>query len=250
MILLRSSVYFVFLVLSIIAIGLPISIIGWVLPFSINSRLANLWGRLNLFLLKWICNLDYRITGLEHLEGGNAIILSKHQSAWETIALRSIIPHNQSWVLKRELMWIPVFGWALAVIGPIAINRKAGREAAKQVVDQGIERLKRGLFVIIFPEGTRVAPGERKKYGIGGALLAEKSGYPVIPVAHNAGVFWRRRDLKKYPGTIEVVIGPRIETQGLSLKEINQRVEEWIESTVEQLPGSIEKVEQVSTNSL
>jgi 1-acyl-sn-glycerol-3-phosphate acyltransferase len=175
---------------------------------------------------------------MEHLEGGNAIILSKHQSAWETIALRGILPFNQAWVLKRELMWVPIFGWALAMVNPIAINRKAGREAARQVITQGTQRLEQGRYVIIFPEGTRVAPGERKKYGHGGAMLAEKSGYPIIPIAHNAGVFWRRRGLKKYPGTIQVVIGPRIETQGLSMKEIHQRVEDWIESTVESLPNS------------
>lgn len=238
MILLRSIVYFITLVVSTATIGLAISIFGWLLPFSVNSKAANLWGRINLVLLDWLCNLKYNVTGMEHLEGGNAIILSKHQSAWETIALRGILPFNQAWVLKRELMWVPIFGWALAMVNPIAINRKAGREAARQVITQGTQRLEQGRYVIIFPEGTRVAPGERKKYGIGGAMLAEKSGYPIIPIAHNAGVFWRRRGLKKYPGTIQVVIGPRIETQGLSMKEIHQRVEDWIESTVESLPNN------------
>ena len=133
-------------------------------------------------------------------------------------------------------MWIPIFGWALAAAEPIAINRKAGRRAAHQIIKQGRRRLELGRTVVVFPEGTRVAPGTRKKYGIGGALLAEKTGYPVVPIAHNAGVFWRRRGLKKFPGIIQVVIGPLIETKGLSAIEINRRAEQWIEATVSTLP--------------
>ena len=237
MILIRSIIYFVAMVITTVIFGLLIAIFGWLVPLSVSSKTANLWGRVNLKLMDWICNLKYKITGLEHLEAGNAIILSKHQSAWETIALRGLLPHNQAWVLKRELMWIPVFGWALAVVKPIAINRKAGREAARQVIEQGKKKLAQGQYVIIFPEGTRVAPGEKKRYGIGGAMLAEKSGYPIIPIAHNAGIFWRRRGLKKYPGTIQVVIGPRMETKGMKLKEINEATEKWIESTVDRLPN-------------
>ena len=133
-------------------------------------------------------------------------------------------------------MWIPIFGWALAAAQPIAIDRKSGRKAASQVIQQGRKRLEQGRTVVIFPEGTRVAPGSRKKYGIGGALLAEKTGYPVLPVAHNAGEFWRRRDIKKYPGIIQVVIGPVIDAKGLSAVEINKRAELWIEETVASLP--------------
>ncbi|MCP4933912.1 MAG: 1-acyl-sn-glycerol-3-phosphate acyltransferase, partial [bacterium] len=158
-----------------------------------------------------------------------------HQSAWETISLRCILPTTQAWVLKRELMWIPVFGWALAVAQPIAINRKAGRKAVNQIIEIGRQRLRQGRSVVIFPEGTRVAPGERKRYGIGGAMLAKKSGYPIVPIAHNAGVFWPRRSLKKYPGTIQIVIGPEIKTDGRDAKEINKKVEAWIESTVAKL---------------
>ena len=131
--------------------------------------------------------------------------MSKHQSAWETIALRGIIGGNQSWVLKRELMWIPFFGWAIAIMEPIAINRKAGRKAVVQVIRQGSDYLARGNKVILFPEGTRTAPGTKGRYKLGGALLAEATGRPVVPVCHNAGVFWRRRDIRKYPGMIDVV---------------------------------------------
>jgi len=120
---------------------------------------------------------------------------------------------------------------------PIAIKRKSGHKALDQIIEQGKERLEYGCKIVVFPEGTRVAPGTRKKYGIGGAKLAEETGQPILPIAHNAGVFWRRRDLRKYPGTIDVVIGPLIETKGLTAAEINHKVESWIESTVEQLPG-------------
>jgi 1-acyl-sn-glycerol-3-phosphate acyltransferase len=206
------------------------------LPFRFRSAIANGWGYCNLVLQRWICGLKYRISGLENIPQRNTIVLSKHQSAWETIAFRWLLPREQTWVLKRELMWIPLFGWALAAAQPIAINRKAGRRAAVQIIEQGKARLEQGRTVVIFPEGTRVAPGTRKKYGLGGALLAEKTGYPVLPIAHNAGVFWRRRGIQKYPGTIDVVIGPLIETTGLNAAEINRRTEQWIEETLSKLP--------------
>lgn len=237
---LRSTIYFILLVLSTFFFGLIMAIFGWFLPFIVNSKVANAWGITNSFLLKTVCGLTYSVEGMENLPQNQAcIIMSKHQSAWETITFRGIFPANQAWVLKRELMFLPVFGWALAVVQPIAINRKAGREAMKQVVEQGLLRLSQNRNVIIFPEGTRVAPGERKRYGIGGGLLAEKADVPVIPVAHNAGVFWKRRGLKKYPGNIQVVIGPPIDTNGMSAAEITRQVEAWIESEMEKLPSQI-----------
>jgi len=240
MITLRSSLYFILLVLSTVFFGLIMAVFGWFLPFIVNSKIANAWGIINSFFLKTVCGLTYSIEGLENLPQDQAcIIMSKHQSAWETITFRGIFPANQAWVLKRELMFVPVFGWALAVVQPIAINRKAGRAAMKQVVEQGLLRLSQNRNVIIFPEGTRVAPGERQRYGIGGGLLAEKANVPVIPVAHNAGVFWKRRGLKKYPGNIQVVIGPPIHTTGLSAAEITRKVEAWIESEMEKLPSQI-----------
>lgn len=235
MILLRSSLYFTLMVISTIFFALLIVIFFW-LPHRQRSRLANAWGLTNLWLLKTICGLDYEIKGWENIPEGSCIFLAKHQSAWETISLRGLLPPNQIWVLKRELMWIPFFGWALYLVKAISIDRDAGRKAARKIISEGAEHLKAGRNVVIFPEGTRVAPGQRKRYGVGGAFLAHETGYPVVPIAHNAGVFWRRRDLKKYPGTIQVVIGPVIESEGLSSSEINRRVEEWIESTMETLP--------------
>ena len=134
-------------------------------------------------------------------------------------------------VLKRELLWLPFFGWALALLRPIAINRESGTSAVKQVIRQGVKHLRQGQWVLIFPEGTRTSPGVRKRYGVGGAVLATHSQYPVLPVALNAGEFWPRRGFLKYPGTVQVVFGPLIESAGHSAQELNQKVEDWIEGT-------------------
>ena len=236
MVLARSLFYFALLVLTTLLFSLPLILVGWAAPYRWNALTASAWGLTNLKLLDWICKLHYRVEGWENIPEGGVIFLSKHQSAWETIALRGLLKPEQTWVLKRELMWIPVFGWALAAVEPIAINRKSGRRAVRDIVTQGKERLKAGRSVIVFPEGTRVAPGQRKRYGIGGALLAEHSGFPIVPIAHNAGSFWRRRGLRKYPGTIQMIIGPVIHTAGLDAQEIIRAVEDWIEATMKQLP--------------
>ncbi|MBT4330692.1 MAG: 1-acyl-sn-glycerol-3-phosphate acyltransferase, partial [Gammaproteobacteria bacterium] len=167
------------------------------------------------------------------------IIFSKHQSAWETMAFQSIFP-PQVWVLKQSLLWIPIFGWGLALLKPIAIDRGAGRKALQQVVKQGTDRLQSGIWVVIFPEGTRLPPGEKKKFAGGGAVLANKSGYPIIPVAHNAGSFWARRGLLKRPGTIEVRIGAPIDSKNRSSSEINQQAEQWINEQMEALESPTE----------
>lgn len=237
MILLRSVVYFVFFVLTVVVFGLPLALFGWFAPQPWKDRWSNGWGRTNLWLQKVICGLGVEIEGLEHLENGPCIVMAKHQSTWETIALRGLLPPRQSWVLKRELMWVPVFGWAMAVMHPIPIDRSAGRKAARQVIDLGIQALRAGRWVVIFPEGTRVAPGTRGKYGAGGAMLAEHSGFPIVPIAHNAGVFWKRRGVTKYPGTIRMVIGPPMRNDGLKASQILRQVEEWIEGTVATLPS-------------
>lgn len=236
MILFRSILYYVFLTVSVAAFGIPLALAGWIMPLSWRQSIASAWGLVNLAAQKAICGLGYVVSGEEHLSITPAIVMSKHQSAWETIALRALVDSNQAWVLKRELMWLPVFGWALAILGSIAIDRKAGKKAARQVVEQGKNLLSQGCTVIIFPEGTRTAPGLRKKYGIGGGLLAEKTQVPVIPIAHNAGVFWRRRGIRKYPGTIQVVVGEPMEVNGLSAAQITRNVETWIESVQNKLP--------------
>jgi len=238
MIALRSSIYFVVMVVSVLVFGLAMATIGRLLPVAVRDGLANGWGRFNLLMLRWICGLSHRIQGWEHITGEPVIVMSKHQSSWETMSLRGLLPKHQSWVLKQELMRIPIFGWALSSVPTIAIDRKAGRKAVKQVVEQGTRLLKQGRIIVIFPEGTRTAPGSRQKYGMGGGLLAEKSGYPVVPIAHNAGVFWQRRALRKQPGIIDVVVGAPIPTEGRSAQQIMAEVEEWIEARVAEMPGS------------
>lgn len=203
-------------------------------PQRVRSRYLSLWAYATLWWLKLTCNLTLKIEGVENIPAGNGLILAKHQSAWETIALQTVFP-PQTWVLKRNLLWIPVFGWGLAMSSPIAIDRSAGKKALKQVIKQGIERLQAGLWVVIFPEGTRTAPGERKKYAIGGAMLAQKSGYQVVPVCHNAGEFWPKQGFIKKPGVITLVIGEAFDPAGMKATQINERVEEWIETTYKRI---------------
>jgi 1-acyl-sn-glycerol-3-phosphate acyltransferase len=193
-----------------------------------RNRLLAAWARFMIWLSRSLLGIRYRVEGLEHLPAGPAIILAKHQSAWETIAFQVIFP-PLCFVLKRELLRIPFFGWGLAMTSPIAIDRSAGREALREIESQGAKRLADGLWVVIFPEGTRIAPGERGKYNIGGAWLAAKTGAPVIPVAHNAGRVWPKNALLKRPGEIVVRVGPAIATQGRKASDINAEVEAWIE---------------------
>lgn len=241
MIFLRSLLYFVAMVISVILFGLLIAIVGHFVRGDFSDVVATNWGRFNLWMQRVICGLRHEITGLENLPANDpVIIMSKHQSTWETISLRGIFRPQQSWVLKKELMQLPIFGWALGCVKSIPIDRSAGRRAIIEVVKQGIERLDEGRYVIIFPEGTRTAPGQRRKYGLGGGVLAERSGVPIIPVAHNAGVFWGRRGVKKYPGTIQVMIGPAISTSGKKASQIMREVEDWIETRQEELPNKVD----------
>jgi 1-acyl-sn-glycerol-3-phosphate acyltransferase len=191
-------------------------------------RIISLWARSMLWWLRVTCGVRYRIIGRENIPDHPSTILSKHQSAWETLAFQQIFP-PQVWVLKRELLWVPFFGWGLAMTSPIAIDRSAGREALKQMVSQGKDRMKKGFWVVIFPEGTRMSPGTKGKYHIGGAWLATHTSSTVVPVAHNAGEFWPKNSFIKKPGTITVSIGQPIESAGLKPDALNQQVEHWIE---------------------
>jgi 1-acyl-sn-glycerol-3-phosphate acyltransferase len=203
-------------------------------PFTVRSRIARAYAAFMVKALKILCGIDYVVTGEENIPPGAGIIFSNHQSTWETYALQLFFP-PQVWVLKRELMWVPFFGWGLAMLKPIAIDRQAGRKAVKQITEQGKQRLQQGLWVTIFPEGTRIAPGQQKRWGMGGALLAADSGYPVVPVAHNAGEFWGRRQFIKQPGTIRVIIGEAIETRGKKAAEIQRQAEQWVQSRLSEI---------------
>jgi 1-acyl-sn-glycerol-3-phosphate acyltransferase len=187
-----------------------------------------------MWLLRVVCDIRMEVRGVENIPKEPCLVMCKHQSAWETFALQTVFP-PQVWVLKRELLLLPFFGWGLALTSPIAINRSKGKQAIKQLLEQGKARLAQGFCVVIFPEGTRMAHGTRGKYKIGGALLAEATGVPVVPIAHNAGKYWGRSAFLKYPGTIIMSIGKPIEPQELKAEEINRRVEDWIETEMERL---------------
>jgi 1-acyl-sn-glycerol-3-phosphate acyltransferase len=206
-------------------------------PFAplTRYRFIRQWARFQIWLARVLLGMGYEVSGREHLPThGSAIILAKHQSSWETLAFQEIFP-PQVWVLKRELLWVPFFGWGLAMLQPIAIDRGAGRKAVQQIIDQGRQRLDTGRWVVVFPEGTRVAAGQQRRFGIGGAALASGTGYPVVPVAHDAGYYWPRRGFRKRPGTIRVVIGPLIDSRGKSAEEVNREAEAWMTRTMHDL---------------
>jgi 1-acyl-sn-glycerol-3-phosphate acyltransferase len=196
---------------------------------------ATTWAGGMLAALERLCGLGYVIEGIENLPRDNTVVLMKHSSAWETIAQLKIFP-PQTWVIKRELLWAPVLGWMLFFLKAIAINRRGGRSAVEQVIELGRRRLEEGLWVVIFPEGTRVPAGETRRYGISGVLLAQAAGQrAVVPVAHNAGEFWPRRGLLKKPGTIRVVIGPPIATAGREARDVIEDVRRWIEANLRRI---------------
>ena len=226
----------IFLLLKILITPLFALIAILSFPFKpiTRYRMISGWALIVLWLLRVLCGIRMEVRGAENIPKEPCIVMCKHQSAWETIALQKVFP-PQVWVLKRELLWLPFFGWGLAMTSPIAIKRSDGREAMKQLLKQGKNRLEMGFCVVIFPEGTRIPYGQRSKYKIGGALLAASSGAPAVPVAHNAGKLWGRNSFLKRPGVITMSIGVPLETAGLKADEINQRVETWIEAEVERL---------------
>jgi len=197
-------------------------------------RITSGWARIIVWLSRVLTGISYQVEGLELLPNEPAVILSKHQSAWETIAFQLIFP-PQVQVLKRELLWIPFFGWGLAQMSPIAINRSRGSGALKQMAAQGAKRVAQGFWILIYPEGTRVGPGKRGKYHVGGAWVACRLGIPVVPVAHNAGVYWGKNKFIKRPGRIRVQIGEPIYPQGMKPEAVTAKTEEWIEARMAEL---------------
>jgi len=205
-------------------------------PFPLSTRwaLVQSWSRFTLWWLKVTCRLSHEVRGTDNIPSGAAIVFSKHQSTWETIALQQIFP-MQVWVAKRELLWVPFFGWGLALMKCIAIRRGSGRAAVRQLINEGKARLDEGIWIIIFPEGTRIPPGRKGHYRIGGALLAEHSGYPIVPVAHNAGEYWSRRSFVKRPGVIQVRIGRPIEGADKGAQQLLDEAADWIEGRMEEI---------------
>jgi 1-acyl-sn-glycerol-3-phosphate acyltransferase len=227
MTLLRSSLFAAALALITPPYAL-VALATFPLPRMLRYRIISGWSRAAVLLAKFLLGIDWKVEGREHLPTRPAVILSKHQSAWETLAFQQIFP-PQVHVLKRELLWIPFFGWGLALMSPIAIDRTRGVAALRAMARRGRERLGQGFWVVVFPEGTRVAPGERRAYQLGGAWLAAASGAPIVPVAHNAGRVWPRNAFLKRAGTVTVRIGPPIETADRDPKTLNALAETWIE---------------------
>lgn len=231
---LGSLVFTTFLFLWTFFYSIFFVIVCCFLPFPRRFNLAQVWAVVLLKALKWTCRLDYVVEGRQNIPEGHHIAFWKHSSSWETIAMAIVFP-RQVWVLKRELLWIPVVGWGVRQLHAIAINRKGGRAAVAQVLEQGRERMAEGDWIMVYPEGTRMPPGQTRRYGVSGALLAAETGRVIVPVAHNAGFFWPRRGLMKKPGTIRVVIGPPVAAAGRDVREVNEEVQSWIESTVSRI---------------
>jgi 1-acyl-sn-glycerol-3-phosphate acyltransferase len=226
--LIKSLFFTAFMMVSALAFGGFMTLCFWS-PYRTQFGIARVWARLQFWLLEKVCGLSFTVEGRDRIPAGNHIVMSNHTSAWETIAQFLIFP-PQVWVLKRELLWIPLIGWGLKLLRPISINRGAGHRAVNQVIEQGKQRLADGLWIIIFPEGTRVVAGETRKYGVSGALLATETGKYVVPLSHNAADFWVRRGLLKKAGIIRVVIGEPIAATGKDARELNDEVRRSIEA--------------------
>ncbi len=233
---LRSLIFMLYIVVVTVCM-VPLIVIASFFGHAPCYAMAWAWRRAFMFGAGNLLGMRLVVRGMENMPTTPAVILSKHQSAWETVALQDLLPPgaHASYVLKRELIRQPFIGWALAAMQMISIDRGAGKDALAQVLEQGRQRLAQGFFVIIFPEGTRVAPGHKKRYKIGGAYLASHAGVAAVPVAHNAGELWPRNALFKRAGTVTISIGPPIDTTGLDEIEVNRRAEEWIEGEMRRL---------------
>lgn len=233
MLMLRSILFYAGYVTSLILHGTLCVLVTWALPLVARYRLATLWNRFVIWWLRITCGVRYRVTGLENVPAGPFVLLSNHQSPWETLFLYyHFLPLCA--ILKKELLRIPFFGWALALLKPIAIDRRKGRSALNALMVEGPKRLEMGLSLLVFPEGTRTEVGQMKKFFPGGAELAIKAGAIVLPVAHNAGACWPARKFIKYPGVIDVVIGKPIPTTGRESRELTEEVQAWIRQALPQ----------------
>lgn len=236
--------------------ALSTALAGLVSPFllflsqEVSYRILSPWTNFNVWWLRMSCGVKYNIIGKDNIDlQRNGIVLANHQSTWETLMIPTLFP-AVSWVLKKELFKIPFFGWALSRVKPIAIDRTAGSSAVEQVKNIGKQRLDEGSWVCIFPEGTRVKPGHKERYRMGGALLAEfcvknssdGKGYPIYLLAHNAGEFWPRHSYVKLPGTITVSISEPFTVEGLKPNDINNKVRKWIEEEIEKMPEAVQNL--------
>ena len=235
--LIRSTLFAIYGAIATLLLGSLVSIAALTLGGIWGYRAGRLWRLSIQWGVEHLLGIRPRVIGLENMPQEPCVILSKHQSAWETMTLQDYVPKGAFcvFVLKKELLRVPLIGWGLGAMKMISIDRSAGKEALDKVVEQGRERLNSGFYVIIFPEGTRVAPGTTKRYKSGGAYLATRVGCKVVPVAHDAGEFWPRQAFVKKPGTVTVSIGPAFDATGMSESEVNRRAEAWIEAEMRRI---------------
>jgi len=230
---LRSVVFLVggVAITSVYGIVVPLGgLFGW----RAGCAVAQNYATVMLKWIEWSLGITCEVEGWENVPAHPVVAMAKHQSAWETLFMESRFP-PQCWIIKRELLWLPFVGWSLYAIRCIAIDRSSGHSARDQIVEQGRRRLSQGMWVSIFPEGTRIAPGKVGRYGIGGALLAVRTGTPILPMAHDAGEYWPRNAFRKRPGRVKVVIGPPIPTAGRDVLSVNAEVQEWIEAQMRRI---------------
>jgi 1-acyl-sn-glycerol-3-phosphate acyltransferase len=230
---LRSLLFMVFMTVSTPAIVLALLLVFW-LPSRQRRLFVMPWVRLVMWMIEHLLGIRYRLEGAENIPDRPCVILCKHQSAWETFALQVIFPLT-AFVYKKELHWLPFFGWGIKLMPFVGIDRGAGKAALNQVAERGKQRLSEGYSVVIFPEGTRVAPGQRKRFKAGGAYLAVAAGALAVPVALDSGERWRRNAFLKLPGTVTVRIGPAIDPTGKSVEEVNSLTEQWINAQMRQI---------------
>lgn len=232
---LRSLLFYIGYSLSMITYSTLANIASLFLPRHVSTMLCVYWCQFSLWWARVTCGIRYQVIGAENIPEGGCVILAKHQSAWETLFAQAQF-YPVATVVKRELMWIPFFGWGLRFFGPIAINRAERTNALKSLLRQGEERLKDGRRIVIFPEGTRTLPGALSpEYSVGGAMLACRSKAVAIPLAHNAGDCWPRGTMIKRPGLITVVIGKPINAGDYSAKALNAEVRDWIEARMPEI---------------
>lgn len=229
----RTAAFLLLLGLLTIPFGILVSLAA-IFPMPTRYRIIALWRTGFMALCRYVLGIHYRVLGRENIPAEPSVVLAKHQSAWETVGLQEIFP-PLVFVLKRELLRVPFFGWGLAAMKMISIDRAAAKDALKQIFDQGRERLSAGYWVVIFPEGTRVAPGETSRFKPGGAHLAVRSEARVVPVAHDAGEIWRRSGFAILPGCITVSIGPPIDPAGKTAAKINSLAAAWIEAEMRRI---------------
>jgi 1-acyl-sn-glycerol-3-phosphate acyltransferase len=227
MLILRNLLFYLAYWLSLPLFGLGGLLLWPVTSFSVRSRFVTLWNRFVVWWLKVTCGVQYELRGLEHLPSQPSVILANHQSAWETLVLQYLF-QPASTVLKKELLNIPVFGWGLRVMEPIAIDRSNPREALRAVKRDGVARLTSGNHVLIFPEGTRKPPGQLGSFARSGADIACAGAFDIIPVAHNAGTCWPAHQWLKRPGKVTLTVGPAIKTDGQSSKAATEQARHWI----------------------